>query len=246
MPDDLPIKNKDNSNDERQDHANIYPVPGEPSGHAPEKPVDAMPTSENNPKVAKPVSFEKKEPELTRDDKEPEVSPIIELKPDKSDEQEFNMPTPSETVEKPPETPTTNSAPEKSSEPSDSTATEKPVSSNTPVFVIILAWILLLFGILFTLFSLFTLSIFSFSGSIWASVSSYLSVIVNVGLIVVAFGLRKMKKWALYLLTLSILLEMGIEMYYYFTRGLDYFNAGVIIVGVLILIYLWAINKRFR
>ena len=81
-------------------------------------------------------------------------------------------------------------------------------------------------------------------------ISTFLGVIqliIAVGLIATSFGLRKMKKWALYGYTIVTLLDVIGAIYSFVTsRTIDTISLITTIVLVAVLIYFWIISKQFN
>lgn len=74
-----------------------------------------------------------------------------------------------------------------------------------------------------------------------------LQLVIAVGLIVISFGLRKMKKWALYAYTVIAVLSIISALYSYLSAGrMDTIELVSIIVEIAILVYFWAISKKFN
>ncbi|OFW53670.1 MAG: hypothetical protein A2163_08460 [Actinobacteria bacterium RBG_13_35_12] len=99
--------------------------------------------------------------------------------------------------------------------------------------------VLLLLGGIGSLFMVLPLLLFS-------SVLALLELIVAVGLIVTSFGLRKMKKWALYGYTAITILAIISTIYSFLSsRSIDNIELIAAVIQTLILIYFWKISKRF-
>ena len=71
--------------------------------------------------------------------------------------------------------------------------------------------------------------------------------IVAVGLIATSFGLRKMKKWALYGYSIIALLNVVGAVYSFIaSRAIDTILLIETVVLVAVLVYFWAISKKFN
>ncbi len=70
--------------------------------------------------------------------------------------------------------------------------------------------------------------------------------ITGIGFIVTSFGLRGMKKWALYSYTVIVVLGFIVSLYSFFTsHNIDKVQLISFGVEILILIYFWSISKKF-
>jgi len=129
------------------------------------------------------------------------------------------------------------------------TATQPPyqeVKPKAPVFVIIIAWLMLLGGI----GSLLITAPFLLLGGIGKSGVIFglggLTLIRGIGLVVVSFGIRHMRRWALYTFTALTVLAVGVSLYSFATTPAgdltDFADAGI---QALVLVYFWAISKKF-
>jgi len=129
------------------------------------------------------------------------------------------------------------------------TTTQPPyqeVKPKAPVFVIIIAWLMLLGGI----GSLLITAPLLFLGGIGKSGVIFglggLTLIRGIGLVVVSFGIRHMRRWALYTFTALTVLAVGVSLYSFATEPAgdltDFVDAGI---QALVLVYFWAISKKF-
>ena len=129
------------------------------------------------------------------------------------------------------------------------TTTQPPyqeVKPKAPVFVIIIAWLMLLGGI----GSLLITAPLLFLGGIGKSGVIFglggLTLIRGIGLVVVSFGIRHMRRWALYTFTALTVLAVGVSLYSFATTPAgdltDFADAGI---QALVLVYFWAISKKF-
>ena len=129
------------------------------------------------------------------------------------------------------------------------TSTQPPyqeVKPKAPVFVIIIAWLMLLGGI----GSLLITAPFLLLGGIGKSGVIFglggLTLIRGIGLVVVSFGIRHMRRWALYTFTALTVLAVGVSLYSFATEPAgdltDFADAGI---QALVLVYFWAISKKF-
>ena len=121
-----------------------------------------------------------------------------------------------------------------------------PIKPKAPVFVIIIAWLMLLGGIgsLLITAPLLLLGGIGKSGVIFGL--GGLTLIRGIGLVVVSFGIRHMRRWALYTFTALTVLAVGVSLYSFATEPAgdltDFADAGI---QALVLIYFWAISKKF-
>lgn len=122
----------------------------------------------------------------------------------------------------------------------------RETKSEAPMFVVIVAWIMLLIGILSLLFTA-PLLLLGGTGEIgvifWLGVSSFVQ---GVGLVVVSFGIRRMRRWALYVFTALTVLAVGVFLYSFATKpAVDSTEFAGMVVQVLVLAYFWIVSKRF-
>ena len=129
------------------------------------------------------------------------------------------------------------------------TATQPPyreVKPKAPMFVIIIAWLMLLGGIgsLLITAPLLLLGGIGKSGVIFGL--GGLTFIRGIGLVVVSFGIRHMRRWALYTFTALTVLAVGVSLYSFAIEPAgnltDFADAGI---QALVLVYFWAISKKF-
>lgn len=74
-----------------------------------------------------------------------------------------------------------------------------------------------------------------------------LPLVLGVITIVVSFGIRKMYRWALYLFTVSSVFSIGESLYGLLHSGsMDSGDLAFLVMQVIVLVYLWAIFKKFR
>jgi hypothetical protein len=106
--------------------------------------------------------------------------------------------------------------------------------------------------ILFIIFALFLLSggISSLFPALYLSSFRPLLGLLLCGLsladIIIAIGFLKMKKWSIYLYTFWLITIAVIILYFAFVTSQGIFTTfAVILPGVIILIYLWTISKKF-
>jgi len=108
--------------------------------------------------------------------------------------------------------------------------------AKTPIGVIIVAVLLLLNGVGTLVLGVMSLMFMPPLGVIL--------LLLAVILITTAVGIRKMKRWGLYLFTVATILAVGLNLY-----ATSYKNLSLLLnnaVQVLILIYFWSIHKRFK
>lgn len=112
------------------------------------------------------------------------------------------------------------------------------IKIKAPLFVTIVAWILLLGGIGKLLLVLPFMLVSPALGLLQLSIA--------VGLIAVSFGIRHMRKWALYAFTAIAILTVIITSYDFLTSSKKELSIFVDVAGeMIILIYFWAISKKF-
>src|SRR3989344_596218 len=120
------------------------------------------------------------------------------------------------------------------------------VKPKAPVFVIIISLLMLLGGIgsLLLTAPLLLLGGIGKSGIIFGL--GGLALIRGIGLVVVSFGIRHMRRWALYTFTALTVLAVGVSLYSFATEPAgdltDFADAGI---QALVLIYFGANSKKF-
>lgn len=108
-------------------------------------------------------------------------------------------------------------------------------SIKAPVLVTVISWFLLISGFLNFFRNVFGVGDFSLMGVLLIAIS-----IVN---IIVAVGLMKMKKWALYIFLATTLISLVVI---FVQTGSTIITAYLpILIEILILVYFWTIRKRF-
>lgn len=132
-------------------------------------------------------------------------------------------------------------------------ASPSPVEATqtkAPIVVRVIAFLMIIFGVFSLLASALLLFVtFSdgFDKTDWLLISlTGLTVVRGIGYIGISFGIRRMRRWALYAFTglavLSIIgdvLSMG-------SSQEETINASVdIVINVALLVYFWAISKKF-
>ncbi len=120
-------------------------------------------------------------------------------------------------------------------------------TQSVPILVKILSWLFLIGGIIELLGSGLTGWLFAFSGAGIFAFFGIVNLVSAVANIIVSFGLRKMKKWALYTITFFTTLSLLIYIYELATSALrNSENLIVLLITVIITIYLWTIRKQFN
>ncbi len=118
-----------------------------------------------------------------------------------------------------------------------------PKSPKAPIIVIIIAWFILLWGILRFGWAWFwgLLSV----ENIIESPSLLLGHLISLLIIIVAFGLRKMKKWALYLFLFNLLISIfeGVIEYIQIKQII---SLQVTLILLIISAYLVYIREKFN
>lgn len=118
--------------------------------------------------------------------------------------------------------------------------------TKAPLLVIIIAWLMLIGGI----FSLLGVLPFMLLGG-FAKVGilfflGLLNLVRGVGLIIVSFGIRRMRKWALYTFSVLTIIAIILSLYSFSSsptqRLENYIDVGV---QALVTVYFWAISKKF-
>ena len=115
-----------------------------------------------------------------------------------------------------------------------------------PTIVKITSWLVLIGGI----FSLLGVLPFLLLGGLGKSGVILLIGILNlargIGLVVVSFGIRQMRRWALYVFTVLTVLAVIVSVYSFITSSerelTEFIDVGI---QGLILFYFWTISKRF-
>lgn len=120
------------------------------------------------------------------------------------------------------------------------------VKPKTPLLVKIISWLMLLGGI----FSLLGVLPFLLLGGLGKSGTVLLIGILNlvkgIGLVTVSFGIRRMRRWALYVFTIITVLAVIVSIYSFATSPKRDLTSFVdVSIQVLVLIYFWTISKRF-
>lgn len=115
--------------------------------------------------------------------------------------------------------------------------TTTPANVKAPTLVIILSWLLLLGGILGLLVSS-ALTLLSAGAFSLLTGLAIVGIVKNIGAIILSFGLRKMKKWALYTYIFLVILTIV-------TTNNWSGSIVEIVIYLVILGYLWSLRKRF-
>ena len=122
---------------------------------------------------------------------------------------------------------------------------------NVPLPVKILSWLVLFGGVASILGFLMTVlftsktmpSLFLWGPVLFLAIFSLVS---GIAYIAISMGLRKMKRWALYTYTVINGVGLMIGMYNYSTALIkNNFEVLFLGISVLVLAYLWTINKKF-
>lgn len=109
-----------------------------------------------------------------------------------------------------------------------------PKKVKTPLLIIILAWILLIPGLIYLLFAFMALAFNVLNG--------ILGLLFAAGIIATSFGIRKMKKWGLYVFTVAVI--VGLVSFFLSEKTYEDILLGFI--PIIFLIYLWIISKKFN
>jgi len=143
------------------------------------------------------------------------------------------QPVPAETT-----VPNPNPIPTQSS---DNQAEEK---GKAPLLVIIISWLLLLSGVIGLLDVIFTPTLGFVSAYFLMGMFGMLAlvpILINILHIVVSFGLRKMKKWALYVVTAGTIISILSSISYFSELSVQI----VIGLNLAIMAYFWTIREKF-
>ncbi len=82
---------------------------------------------------------------------------------------------------------------------------------------------------------------------LFSPLSGIILLITGAGLIIVSFGLRRMRRWALYGYTFISLLSLAAMAYFSIAfRQFDSKTLVVTTLEILVLIYFWRISKKFQ
>ena len=127
---------------------------------------------------------------------------------------------------------------------------QSPVQQETkpkaPGIVIAVSWLMFLSGISSLLFTLPALLIGGIAKNGVIFGLGGISLIVGVGFIVSSFGLRQMRKRALYTLTGLTIVGVLSALYSFMTSPTqDFTNLVTYAVQIIIVVYFWAISKQF-
>jgi len=119
-------------------------------------------------------------------------------------------------------------------------------NAGTPTLVIIIASLILVGGLLGLFISVPMLLIVGVSGGLMSPGQVGLGLVQNVGSVVAAIGIMRMRRWALYTYTVLIVLA-AISSGYLFMNSTEYAISDFAgeIVEVVVLGYFWIISKRF-
>lgn len=120
------------------------------------------------------------------------------------------------------------------------------IKQKRPVFVAIVSWLMLLDGIGNLLLTAPILLLGGIGKSAITLGLGGLTLIRGIGLVVVSFGVRHMRRWALYTFTGLAALAVIAAIYSFATSPTRNFtDLADVGIEVLVLVYLWAISKRF-
>lgn len=119
---------------------------------------------------------------------------------------------------------------------------QQEVRPRASVLVFVVAWLMLVYGIVKSFLNLENLTPFI----PFFHIKNNIALIQSIGLIAVFFGMRVMRRWALYTFTALTILAVGVSFYSFKINPAkdltDFVEVGI---QVLILVYLWAISKKF-
>lgn len=116
--------------------------------------------------------------------------------------------------------------------------------AKTPFFAKVMAWLLLLYGIGVCLMSgkVFLTGIADLSG--WAMVLASVNLIIGIGLIVVSFGFRHLRRWALDIYTGVAIIALALV--FFGTKEFNPFRTVGVVVEIIFLIYFWFVKDLFK
>lgn len=115
------------------------------------------------------------------------------------------------------------------------------------IIIKIISWLLLIFGILSLLSFLPVLLIGSIARSGFVLFLSVLNLLLGAGYIATAFGLRKMKMWAVTFLTVITVLGILLFIYNYLTtKQVENIELVTWAIQVAVVGYLWTIKHKFK
>jgi len=120
------------------------------------------------------------------------------------------------------------------------------VKPKAPTLVVIIGWLLLISGI----FSLLGVLPFLLFGGLVKSgtllILGTLNLVRGIGLVIVSFGIRRLRRWALYTFTALTVLAIAVSIYSFATTPkqelTEFADVGI---QALVMIYFWAISKKF-
>lgn len=122
--------------------------------------------------------------------------------------------------------------------------------SKVPLLVIVISWLLLIGGIVSTFFAFFFVVPFLFSGGLGSglfAIIGLISLVKGIGWIILSFGIRKMRRWALNVFLVLTIISVAAFAYSYVNDPIkqqkDYIE---IVFNVLSAVYLWSLSKRFK
>jgi hypothetical protein len=130
------------------------------------------------------------------------------------------------------------------------------VKTKAPILVTIISWLMLLFGLsnfvgVLMLVYYYFLTVPFGIGDLFTVVISTSSIPMmrGIGIIIVAFGIGRMRKWALYVFTVLAVIGLVVFVYSYYSYysyiKLDLKNFISPVIEILALIYLWKNYKIF-
>lgn len=120
------------------------------------------------------------------------------------------------------------------------------IEPKTPILVTIIAWLMLLGGIgsLLVTTPLLLIGGLGKSGVLFGL--GGLTLVRGVGLVVVSFGLRQMRRWALYTFTALTILAVIVSIYSFTTSPKqELAEFADVAIQALVLVYFWVISKKF-
>ena len=112
------------------------------------------------------------------------------------------------------------------------------IKKSAPILIIIFSILLLIDGVLLVLG---TIPAFLIGGILMGGLIG----IIGVGKIVAATGLRKMKKWAIYVIFGITVIGILLLVYNFFNKSANLKDSLSILLNIVVLIYFWSIKNKF-
>lgn len=128
----------------------------------------------------------------------------------------------------------------------ESTPNPQPTKLKAPIFVIIIAWLMLIGGI-FSLLGFLPFVLLGGFGKVGILFFiGILNLVRGVGLIIVSFGIRSLKRWSLNIFSIITILALIVSTYNFTTSPkqelIEFADVGI---QILVMLYFWSIQKKF-